>query len=155
MKFDYSHGVSFCQSIRGVLQVTQKLRQISLFFVNQMTQREAVDELHGDEVRIITLTNFIDGGDVRMIERRRCLRLLFEPPHPIVIRCEVRRKNLQCHFPVKLSIFCEINLAHSALADLRADFVAPQFCAEGNTHCGLAEIFDQDHIARHGAARER
>src|SRR5881628_2080612 len=102
-----------------------------------MTQREAIDELHGDEVRTITLTNFIDGGDVRMIERRRCLRLLFEPPHPIVIRCEVRRKNLQCHFPVKLSIFCEINLAHSALANLCADFVAAKFCARSKSHVWL------------------
>src|SRR5206468_9505890 len=37
---------------------------------------------------------------------------------------------------------------------LRADFVTAKFCAAGNTHCALAKVSDQDHVARLRAARE-
>ena len=79
----YSSYMSFSQSICGVLQVTQKLWQISLFFVNQMTQRETIDELHGNEMRAIALTNFVDVRDVRMIQGGGRSRFLLKSPHPI------------------------------------------------------------------------
>src|SRR6184192_935232 len=49
----YSSRMSFRQSIRRVLQITQKLRQISLFFVNQLTQREAIDEKQTDLPKLL------------------------------------------------------------------------------------------------------
>src|SRR3989442_15632658 len=90
----YSRGMSFRQSICGVLQITQKLWQISLFFVNQMTQREAIAELHGDEVRTIALTNFIDVRDIRMIKRGCRLRLLDEAAHAVMVSSNFSPQNL-------------------------------------------------------------
>src|SRR5436309_1253210 len=88
----YSSRMSFRQSIRRMLQITQKLRQISLFFVNQLTQREAIDELHRDEVHAIALTNLVNVRDVRMVERGRGFRLLHKSPHAIAVTSEFGRE---------------------------------------------------------------
>ena len=39
--------------------------------MNLLAQRDSFDVLHGDEVHTIALTNLVDVGDVRMIERGR------------------------------------------------------------------------------------
>jgi hypothetical protein len=61
--------------------------------MNLLAQRNAVDELHGDEIHAIAFTNFIDMSDVRMIQSRRGFRLLGKAPHPILIAGEFGGKN--------------------------------------------------------------
>src|SRR5258708_37466004 len=91
--------------------------------MNLLAQRSAIDKLHGDEVHTVTLADFMDGSDVRMIERRRGCRFLFEAPYSILIRREVSRKNLQRDLAVQARVLGQINFAHAARADLRDDFV--------------------------------
>jgi hypothetical protein len=43
-----------------------------------LAQRDSVDKFHGDEVRPVTLTNLVNVCNVRMIERCRSRRFLFE-----------------------------------------------------------------------------
>src|SRR5436309_15520286 len=82
---DDARGVCFCESVSNVLQVAQKLREISVLLMNELTQRKAINELHRDEVHAFVLTNFVDVRDVRMIQRGGGLRLLSETPHPIFV----------------------------------------------------------------------
>src|SRR3989441_10215437 len=97
-------------------------------------QRLAVDELHRDEVRPIALADLIDVSDVRMIERGRGLSLLCESPHPILIRSQLHRQNLQRDFAFEFRVLRQIHLTHSARADLGVDFVATEFCACADGH---------------------
>jgi hypothetical protein len=101
--------------------------------MNLLAQRNAVDELHGDEIHAIAFTNFIDMSDVRMIQSRRGFRLLGKAPHPILIAGEFGGKYFQRHLAIEFRILRQIHLAHSAFANLRADFIT----AESGSGCGV------------------
>ena len=68
---------------------------------------------------------------------RSCLRLLHEATHAIVIACNFSRQDLQRDFPIQFRVLRQIDFTHSALADLRADFVTTEFCAGYNVHGGV------------------
>src|ERR1700730_16341095 len=87
--------------------------------MNLLAQRSAIDKLHGNEVHTVALADFMDGGDVRMIERRRGLCFLSEAPHAVLIRGEVSGQNLKRHSTIKFRVSGEINLTHAAFADFR------------------------------------
>src|SRR5947209_12112740 len=90
--------------------------------------------LHGNEIQAITFANLIDMRHVWMIEGCSRLRLLYKTTHAVLIDCKLGGQNLQSHFAVELSVVRQVNLAHPALAQLRADFVAAQSCSCGNRH---------------------
>ncbi len=69
-----------------------------------------------------------------MIERCLSVRLLHEAPHPILIRRDLGRQNFQRGFAMQTRVFRQIHLTHSAFANFRADFVATEFCASGESH---------------------
>src|SRR5207244_13185968 len=92
---DDARGMCFCESVSNVLQVAQKLREISVLFMNELTQRKAIDEFHRDEVHVVSFTNFVDVRDVRMVQRGGSLRLLSETPHAVFIRRDFEWKNFQ------------------------------------------------------------
>ena len=77
---------------------------------------------------------------------RSCLRLLHEATHAIVIACNFSRQDLQRDFPIQFRVLRQIDFTHSALADLRADFVTTEFCAGGDTHRGKPERAETAHI---------
>jgi hypothetical protein len=56
-----------------------------------------------------------------MIERRRGRGLLFEAAHSVLVSSHFRRKNLQRHFAMEPRILSQIDLTHSACADLGDD----------------------------------
>ena len=58
-----------------------------------------------------------------MVQRRKKLRFALESGETIFVLRELRRKQLDRHFPPELGVFCAIDLAHPALADLVDDFV--------------------------------
>src|SRR5467141_2159724 len=94
----------------------------------------AVDELHGDEIHAVALTNFMDGRNVWMIESGRSLGFANEAFHAIRLRRNFRRQNLQRNFAIQLVVTLQILFAHSAFANLRADFVAAEFGADLKRH---------------------
>src|SRR5207247_10169506 len=96
--------------------------------MNQLTKSKAVDELHGDEVRAIALTNLVDMRDVRMIQGGSSFGLANESLDAIAMRSDLGGQNLQCDFAFELCILCQLNLTHSALAYPWADFVMPELC---------------------------
>src|SRR5437667_9178494 len=63
----------------------------------------------------------------RLIKLLCSPRLLFETPHPILIRRKLSRQNFQRDFTIELSILRAIHFTHSTRAE---------FCAGGNVHLG-------------------
>jgi hypothetical protein len=76
----------------------------------------------------------MDDQDVRMIERACGLCLLLKPNQTIFVGRKRGRQNLDRHFPIHLRVIRAIDLTHPALAELRADFVASDFCAGDDSH---------------------
>src|SRR2546430_7876485 len=73
----------------------------------------------------------MDSNYVGMIQCGGSLCLLNESVHAIAIASNFSRKNFQSNFAIEFHVLRQIHLAHSALANLRADFVAPEFGARG------------------------
>jgi hypothetical protein len=82
-----------------------------------LAQRLAVNELHGDEVRPVALTNLMDGRNVGMIERSRSFRFLNETAHAVLVCREVGGKNLQRNLAIEFCVLRQIHLAHPARAE--------------------------------------
>src|SRR5438876_8480673 len=94
--------------------------------MNLLAQRSTIDKLHGDEVHTVALADFMDGGDVRMIERRRGLCFLSEAPHAVLIRGEVSRQNLERNSTIQIFILGEIDLTHATRTNFGNDAVMGQ-----------------------------
>ena len=69
----------------------------------------------------------VDGEDVRMIERRGRARLLLEPlAQLVVLAASTRAENLQRDRTLQLLVVREVDLAHPARAEERADLVTAE-----------------------------
>jgi hypothetical protein len=92
-----------------------------------------------------------------MIERGGCC-LLLEAAHGSRLEARSTGSIFQRWFRVQPCIFREIHLAHSALANLRANFVTTKFCADAYAHAGLSglllEVSKKHDIGDRVAARE-
>src|SRR5438128_1947390 len=99
--------------------------------MNLFAQRSAIDKLHGDEVHSAALADFMDGGDVWMIERRRRLCFLSEAPHAVLIRGEVSRQNLERNLTIQFCVLREIDLTHATRPELGNDSIVRQAGAGG------------------------
>ena len=51
----------------------QKNLVVERLIVNEVLERDAVEEFHGDERLAVLLANVVDGADVGVIQRRSCL----------------------------------------------------------------------------------
>src|SRR4030095_14095043 len=98
-------------------------------------------------MQAVNLTDFMNRNDIRMIEGRRGLCFTDEAVHPIGIFSKVWRQNLQSHFTIERGVLSQIHLAHSARAQLRADFVAAEFCASVKRHHLAREIARRRSVA--------
>ena len=127
-------GMSSRETLGRVLQVAQQLSQIRARRMNLLAQRHAIDKFHRDVMDAFLFTYLVNCRNARMIERRRRLRFLFKSPHAVFVYGEFGRQNLQRNFPVQPSVFCQVHLAHSTCANLRADFVATESCAGTKSH---------------------
>ena len=119
----------FRQPLGDLVQEFEQNLQLALSRVSLLSQRLAIDKLHRNEVSAFALANLIDVRDVGMIERGCGLRLLNETAHAIFVCSDIAGQNFQHDGAPELQIFGEINLAHSALANLRADLVTAEFGA--------------------------
>src|SRR5438132_8612688 len=76
----------------------------------------------------------MDSNYVGVIQGGGSLCLLNESIHAIAIASNFSRKNFQSNFAIEFHVLSQIHFAHSALANLRADFIAAEFCADGEGH---------------------
>ena len=78
----------------------------------------------------INFVNFVNMSDVRMIQGGSGFGFLHKTRHAVLIRSNLGRQNLQSNFAIQFCIPREIHLAHSALAQFRADFITAQLGAK-------------------------
>src|SRR5215813_9604029 len=129
--------MSLGETFSDLEQVLKQNLDFAFSLMNLVAQRHAVDELHGNEVDIITPTNLVNVRNVRMIERGSSLCLLNKSPHPFLISRKISWQNLQRHLAIEFGVLRQIHFAHSALTDFRADNIPTQFCSRGEGHgCG-------------------
>src|SRR6266550_3146475 len=101
----------------------------------------------------VNLTDFVNRNDVRMIERRSGLGFTDKAAHPVFIFSKFLWQNFQSDFTVEFGVLSQIHLAHPARAELRADFVATEFCASSERHHLVS--LNQHCVAGMATARER
>ena len=70
-------------------------------------------EFHHDEVHVAGRLDFVDGDDVRVIERGECARFLLEPA-AVLIRQALRRQHLDGYIAIEPRIASAIDLAHAS-----------------------------------------
>jgi hypothetical protein len=132
--------VRLADSFRGLREIPEKRSQIRLLRVDEIFQRAALDQLHGDEVHARGIdgcfADLMDGDDVGMAERGRGLRFLNESTHALVVLDELWRQNLQRDRPIERYIPREVDLPHTACAQERHDPETPDDGAwlEGGGH---------------------
>src|SRR5262249_17782714 len=95
-------------------------------FEEMLPQCFAFDVFGGDEMDAAGLADFVDGDNVGMVEPARGLRLADEAAQPERVPGISFRKELERDTPVELSVISQVNLAHSARAQLRDDFITSQ-----------------------------
>ena len=79
----------------------------------------------------VRLFEAIDGSNVWMIQRCQHLGFALEAGEPIRILRKGLRQYFDRDIAIQLFVARPIHLTHSALAQLRADFVTTEFCAGG------------------------
>src|SRR5437016_1266114 len=78
--------------------------------------------------------------DVWMVQGAGGLRFLLKTRHALLIGREIGRQNFDRNLAADLRIESQIHFSHSALSDLRADFVATEFCAGSESHFFRAAV---------------
>ena len=83
-----------------------------------MLQRYAVEKLHCEKGMAILLPDFVDGADIRMVERRSRPRLALEPRQGLRVFDHLIGKELQGDKAVEGYIFRLVNHAHATAPEL-------------------------------------
>jgi hypothetical protein len=108
---------------------------------HQIRERDAVDELQDQGMRIAGLLQPIDGGDVRMVQRGEHLGLALEAAQAVRIEGEQLGQHLQRDITIQPGIARAIDLAHAADANGHDDFILTEPAPGRQRHlCELAAI---------------
>jgi hypothetical protein len=86
------------------------------------------------------LTDFVNGDDVRMIERGSRFRLLHEAAHAFLVLPELRREQFERDLAVEPHVLGKINLAPPTCAERGEDLVAIETGANSDDHSGLPQL---------------
>ena len=99
----------------------QRVAQHERPALDQRAQRAALDQLHGDEHHAVRLVHLVDRGDVGMGHRGGGPRLAQEAQPALFVVHPLPPQDLEGDTATELLVLGGVNLAHSALADLRQD----------------------------------
>src|SRR5262249_46573201 len=80
-------------------------------------QRLSVNELGGDEMFPLKLTDFINGEDVRVVEGRSGARFLLKSQHSFAILSEYLWQQFERALAPKPRVLGEVTLSHPARAE--------------------------------------
>src|SRR4029079_11353927 len=90
--------------------------------------------LEHEKANVIRMPQLVDGGDVRMIERREHDRFPLESREAIRRARELRRQNLECDLALELGIARAPDLPHPARAQWSEKLVVRQQHSRSKTH---------------------
>src|SRR5437773_1772131 len=100
-----------------------------LTLYHALAQSLAFDELGGDEMPSIDLSDFIYGQDVGVILRRSRSRFLLETAQAVIFRLQKRRQQFQRNLAPQPRVFGQINFTHASGAKLSADRIVIKLAA--------------------------
>ena len=96
---------------------------------DRVRQRLSLDVLHRDErdgPLLSALFECMDGGDIRVLQSSRGLGLAPKEAEPFGVVSHRRRKHLDGHFALQLSVAGEIDLTHAAFTESAKDAVVTE-----------------------------
>ena len=97
---------------------------------NDLIQRAAGDQLHGDEINAVVLGDVMDGDDTGVIQRRRRLRFLNKTAAAIGVVDLFRWEDLDRDQPVEVRVVRFVDDAHAAFADALEDLVVRELASD-------------------------
>jgi len=110
-------------NVRSIKRVRNLNAQIqNRFDLQWLSGYEVLESLtlkqfHGDEGSPIRVVDFVDGADVRVVQRRRSLGLPLKTAEGLCVVGEFFGKELQGHMATELEVFRLIHHAHAPTAD--------------------------------------
>ena len=91
--------------------------------VDHVLQCGAIEKFHGDERLAILFANIVDGANVRMVQRRGCLRFALEAPQGLRVAGDFVGKKFQSDETLQTSVLGLVNHAHATAAKIFHDAV--------------------------------
>src|SRR2546426_9434873 len=91
--------------------------------MNPVRQSLPLDILHGNEGDPVGFSNFINVGDIRVIEGGGRLGLLDKAPHSVWIGSDFNRQGFQRSNAVEPGVACSVHLPHPTGAQQGKNFV--------------------------------
>jgi hypothetical protein len=89
---------------------------------------------------VLELAGVVHREDVRMVQRRSCLRFALEPPAGGRIGKEQLGKKLDGDRPIQLGIDASVHLSHAARPERRYNFIRPDASANRQGHDRRREL---------------
>ena len=99
-----------------------------------LSQRRPLDQFHDQSANAVALFQSVNGGDVRMVQRREHLRLALEARHALGVVGERLGQDFDRDVAAELGVVRAVDLAHATRADGSEDFVGSQLSPRGKSH---------------------
>ena len=112
-------GVGLGQGFRDLGGVVEELRHGEGAELEQLAERLALHELHGDVGRVVHPPDVVDRDDVRVVEGRGGPGLLLEPGEPLRAGRGLGPQDLDGHRAPQPDVLRAVDLAHPARAQER------------------------------------
>src|SRR4030095_5622129 len=93
---------------------------------NELVKRGAFDQFHAEVARPITLANFVDRNNVRIIQTRRSFRFQAESLAAVLLGPMAFNENLECDCAIETFLSRSIDNALTSAADFFQQFVVAQ-----------------------------
>src|SRR5262249_793 len=113
-----------------------------------MTKRMAFDKFSSDEVRSISFSNFVNGKNVGVIQRRCGSGFLDEPSQAIFISGEGIRQQLQRDLATKRRIISQVDISHSSSPHRTDDLILSYRLAGFKLHSRIADNMRRCFVCR-------
>src|SRR5262245_10943501 len=131
---DDAFGVSGGQSLGDLPRKIHRFSWSDCALLYQLAQLFALEQFGDDIGRAFMRADVVNREDVRVAERRGGAGFLFEAAQTISIPGELVRQHFDSDLATESRVFGQIDLAHSACAELRNNFIMVDACPGSNGH---------------------
>ncbi len=101
------------QSVGNIDGEGQQRFEIERPATDAMLQRHAIEELHGDERLALFIPDVVDGADVRMVQRRSCLRLTLKTRQRLRVLGDLFRQEFEGDKTMETGVFGLVDHPHT------------------------------------------
>ena len=126
--------MSGVERLRDLSRDRKRFVERDRFACDPIGERRPLDELQHQRRDPLAFLEAVDGGDIRVIERRNRLRLTLEPGDPLGVGEERLRQNLQRDIASEPRVAGAVAVAHPARASEADDLVRAETSASSQSH---------------------